>query len=250
MPSNIQKRQISDIYYNDSFYKSQKSGSHASAQIIVAYIITKFGRYIKTVVDYGCGSGAWLNVFEHYGREIKGFDFGQGVKENLFISQDKYERMDLTSDWNKEREYDLALCLEVAEHIPENHSTKLIEILVSSAPLILFSAAIPGQGGVNHINEQYPSYWIKKFIDYDYSCFDIIRPKFWYNKHIEYWYRQNCLIFKKNNIIISGLEDDKRVDIFSQAHLIDVVHPELLKEKCAQMTNMFSMIKNKFNKSL
>ena len=94
-----------------------------------------------------------------------------------------------------DQRFDLALCLEVAEHLPASSAPVLIESLVSAAPVVLFSAAVPEQGGVHHINEQWPSYWEKLFAERGLRKFDVIRPLIWNNCSIQPWYRQNLYLF-------------------------------------------------------
>jgi hypothetical protein len=61
--------------------------------------------------------------------------------------------------------------------------------------VILFSAAIPFQGGTNHVNEQWPEYWVKHFQDRNYVVIDCLRKQIWQNDNVEWWYAQNILIF-------------------------------------------------------
>lgn len=91
--------------------------------------------------------------------------------------------------------FDLAQSLEVAEHLDECYADNFVALLTSLSNIILFSAAIPHQGGTHHINCQPPAYWAKKFAQYDFECYDILRMKFWDNNAIASWYRQNSLIF-------------------------------------------------------
>jgi hypothetical protein len=90
---------------------------------------------------------------------------------------------------------------------------------------ILFSAAIPGQGGSLHVNEQWPSYWIKLFSEHGYRCFDFIRPQIWTDRAIESWYRQNILFFSKRDI---------RLEPSQQNWLgADIAHPEIFMSERA-----------------
>lgn len=123
------------------------------------------------------------------------------------------------------------MCLEVAEHIPEGKADNLVKLITSSAPLALFSAAIPGQGGVRHVNEQYPSYWIAKFSSFEFECYDMIRPRFWNNAKVSLWYRQNMLIFKKKGEEIRGIDHTKKVDLAAGKNMVDIVHPDLFADK-------------------
>jgi hypothetical protein len=91
--------------------------------------------------------------------------------------------------------YDLAVCLEVAEHLPESSAADLVRALTAFAPVVLFSAAVPGQGGVGHINEQWPAYWKGLFEQHGFYRRDPIRPRIWTNERVHWWYRQNIFLF-------------------------------------------------------
>jgi hypothetical protein len=83
------------------------------------------------------------------------------------------------------------MSLEVAEHLPPDRSNSFIAELTALAPVALFSAAIPQQGGTDHINERWQSYWAGLFKKRGFSPLDVIRPAVWENDAVERWYRQN-----------------------------------------------------------
>jgi hypothetical protein len=85
--------------------------------------------------------------------------------------------------------------LEVAEHLPIQSAGGFVAELTALAPFILFSAAIPGQGGTNHLNEQWPEYWATRFAGHGYRVLDCIRPRIWEDDRIDFWYRQNIFLF-------------------------------------------------------
>src|SRR5690606_34222821 len=104
---------------------------------------------------------------------------------------------DLTKKLELNKKYDMAISLEVAEHLPESAADTFVESLTSHASIILFSAAIPQQGGQYHVNEQWPNYWNEKFKKRGFQAFDILRSEFWNNEHVPWWYRQNMVFFVK-----------------------------------------------------
>jgi len=65
----------------------------------------------------------------------------------------------------------------------------------------LFSAAVPGQGGTEHVNEQWPEYWHDKFANYGFLKLDIIRKEIWLNPSVKYWYRQNTFVYTKKDLL-------------------------------------------------
>ena len=103
--------------------------------------------------------------------------------------------MDLSRPFKINGRYDLAICLEVAEHIPDEHSRDLVDALCAAAPVVLFSAAVPGQGGTGHINERWPEYWRERFEARGYRICDVIRPRIREDRRVVWWYRQNIVIY-------------------------------------------------------
>jgi SAM-dependent methyltransferase len=158
----------------------------------------------NSVVDVGCGIGTFLYCFKEKGvQNVIGID-GKWVnnelkrkylKDSEFIEHNLDEKIELSS------KFDLVLCLEVAEHLKEDSANILIETLINLGDIIIFSAAIPNQGGQNHINEQWPSYWIEKFNSYNFFALDCLRPAFAENNSIEWWYRQNIMLLVKESRI-------------------------------------------------
>lgn len=95
--------------------------------------------------------------------------------------------------------------------------------LTSFSDVILFSAAIPNQGGTHHVNEQWPSYWAEKFLARGFVPADCIRFKLWNDKNISFWYRQNLIIFVRKNALHKYPMLEREVS----KPLPDAVHPEL-----------------------
>jgi hypothetical protein len=93
--------------------------------------------------------------------------------------------------------FDLAISFEVAEHLPANRAAGFIADLCSLAPVVAFSAAIPGQGGTGHINEQWPAYWCDLFAGCGYQVTGALRWEIWNDDNIENWYRQNLIVAVK-----------------------------------------------------
>ena len=113
----------------------------------------------------------------------------------LKIPSDRFRHVDLDATIDLDRRFDLAISLEVAEHLAPERAGSFVATLVALAPIVLFSAAVPGQCGVLHRNEQWPSYWAKLFTQHGYVALDILRPRIWDDAAIAWWYRQNLLLF-------------------------------------------------------
>lgn len=211
--------------YKAEFFDGHRDGSRRSAAIAVPVLVELFQP--RSVVDVGCGTGTWLSVFcEHGVTDILGVD-GPWVEERQREIPDVFFReYDLTQPVALERTFDLALCLEVAEHLPAEAAPALIASLTALAPVVVFSAAIPGQGGEGHINERWPSFWSRYFAAHGYVCFTGLRQRLWPSDAVEFWYRQNMLCFvaeARPDLI----DRASRGDEGSTAGPLDVVHPQL-----------------------
>lgn len=216
--------------YNDNFHAVHFQNSMSSANEIVPLFLSYFKP--KTVLDIGCGLGSWLKIFEENQCEVFGIDGDYVETKDLVIESDKFKTYDLNLKYNLHKKFDLVTSLEVAEHIlPENAKT-FIESMCLHGDVILFSAAIPGQEGTLHYNEQYNDYWIDIFAQNGYQCVDFLRHKIWNNNKISWWYRQNILIFIKETEINNSLYEfiTKEKSQYQNSY----VHPSLFEYKCAK----------------
>lgn len=173
--------------------------SISSAEVIVPLVLKSLAPHsVQSVIDVGCGEGRWLSVFKKNGvLKVFGVDGTLVAKERLVIGTDEFKQVDLESSFTIERKADLVVSLEVAEHLPNSKAEDFVAILISLAPVVLFSAAIPHQGGSHHINEQWPEYWDKKFKAHGYVPIDIIRRKVWNDARVSFFYAQNILLYVK-----------------------------------------------------
>lgn len=206
--------------YDKKFYISQKNGSYAAAKQICPFVLSLFPQ-THSVIDIGCGAGGWLAWFAAQGKTITGYDFGEGVEENLFISQEHYHTADLSLPLKLNHRFDLAISLEVGEHIEESGADIFVANLCNASDIILFSAAIPKQGGHHHVNCQWPEYWAQKFSTRGYAAFDILRPLFWQIDAIPWWYRQNMILYINKN---AGI-DVAHLDKYNTFNCLPIRHP-------------------------
>ena len=180
--------------YSTKFYAGQVDGSAHSAAVVVPLVLSLLP--VKSVVDVGCGVGPWAAEFLANGvREVWGIDGDYVNRSQLRIPPDRFVARDLTKPLQFNRTFDLAICLEVAEHLPESRAGSFVSDLTSLSPCVLFSAAIPGQGGTHHINLQYLPYWIDLFQRRGYKGIDPIRPRILGDPSVEWFYQQNTVMF-------------------------------------------------------
>lgn len=179
--------------YTRWFYRTRREWARQAASRVLPQALELTGA--RTLIDVGCGTGCWLSATEGLGLErVVGVDGPWVRRQDLEIPADRFRAVDLTGEWEAGR-FDLAMSLEVAEHLPAESADRFVAKLCSLAPIVLFSAAIPGQGGQHHVNEQWPGYWIEKFEGQGFELFDILRPRLWKDGEIPYWYRQNMMLF-------------------------------------------------------
>lgn len=179
-----------DITHADRFPQSTDS-----ARAILP-VLFKIAGDFKTSVDLGGGIGAWTRVLQESGLDRAVSIDAPGMDpDELLIEWDDFVACDLSREFPEVIRADLALCLENAEHLPPSQSKPLVDYLTSCAEVVLFSAAIPGQPSLYHINEQPHAYWKGLFREKGFRCFDCIRPHIVGDTTIPYWYRQNMFLF-------------------------------------------------------
>jgi SAM-dependent methyltransferase len=168
-----------------------------SATVIINYLGENLGVRPKSVIDVGCGLGQWLYTYNmKYGSQVLGVDGQHVPREDSFIEEENRLRCDLQDFIVSEtaERFDLSLCLEVAEHLEESLADSLVEKLTSLGDIIVFSAAIPGQTGEQHVNEQPHRYWLEKFEKRGFQIFDPFRKEFWNDPRVNWWYAQNMFL--------------------------------------------------------
>ena len=218
--------------YDAKFYANQKCKSRVSAARVIALIKPILGD-VKSIVDIGCGAGGWLAEFAEAFDDIavQGVDHPGVPRESLFIDPDDFMGWDLSSTIDLKRRYDVAMSLEVAEHIDEANADKFVENLTRHADIVLFSAAVPRQGGTGHVNERWPNYWIRRFEARGYILRDVVRPLIWDENEVASWYQQNTFLFEKPK---SGLNTDELSDWGGRA----MVHPGMWMRKTEPVKSM------------
>lgn len=180
------------------FY-SLSEESYKIAKLIIPSVFEIIG-IPDSVLDLGGGYGQWCKAFKEFGiKKVLCIDHPSIETKNLLIEEKEFYPCDINKELPKKEIYDLSICLEFCEHIKQNRSHDVIEFLTNTSDKILFSAAIPHQGGFNHINEQRAIFWQKLFYKHGYLMFDLIRPQIINKKEIPYYYRQNMFLYVNKN---------------------------------------------------
>ncbi|MCA1550695.1 hypothetical protein I6F36_28085 [Bradyrhizobium sp. BRP19] len=217
---------MKSLFYSAGYYDGISNVSKRSAEAMLPRIFEAVQP--KSWIEIGSGTGSWTKTAIELGiPECRAVD-GPWVKNSeLLIPPDKFLKHDLTQPLNLNRTFDLALSLEVAEHLDQRFADTIVQTLVSHADVVVFGAAIPMQGGTHHVNEQWPSYWISKFVGQGYECFDFVRATCWNDDKIAPFYIQNTFLFIKSGrhpALASKLRSTI-ADIYSRSHNLAFVHP-------------------------
>jgi SAM-dependent methyltransferase len=217
--------------YDENFYHEQVDGSVQSAAIVFDILYNIFKP--RSVVEFGCGLGGWLAAAEAYGAEkLKGFDGDWVDTEKLKSKNIDFTPVNFEEAIEVSARFDLAISLEVAEHLTPEKAKTFVRTICNASDVVLFGAAIPFQGGANHINEQWQSYWVELFADEGYQCHDILRKQIWDNNAVELWYRQNTFLFVREN---SPLNMSEKLKDYGFS-ILNLVHPKLYLYKTMHLT--------------
>jgi len=217
--------QLADLY-GSRFYGGQRHSSFQAAEAMLPVVLDHLRP--TAVVDVGCGVGTWLGAALQLGiPRAVGLDGPWVEKDRLQNPAIELVTHDLESPLPLAERFDLAMSLEVAEHLTPGRAESFIQELCGLSDCVLFGAAIPGQGGINHIHERWQGYWKDLFSQNGYRCLDIVRPTFWDRAELPVHYRQNTFLY------IHGSREDLLARFADQGHPggapwpINMVHPEV-----------------------
>lgn len=186
--------------YGSDFFSYQQIGSLSSARTVVPFI--RHHLKCASVVDVGCGAGAWVKAYMESGTpDVLGVDAPYLPPEQLLFDRSRFRALDVGKPFRLGRAFDIAQCVEVAEHLSPSCSETLVDNLVAHAPVVVFSAAPPGQGGENHVNERPYGFWRELFDRRGYRLFDFVRPQIRHLAQVEKWYRYNLLVFVRDDAL-------------------------------------------------
>ncbi len=205
--------------YSSRYYEGLKEDSAGSARETVPLVLRLFPA--KTVVDVGCGSGTWTKAYADNGCDVLGIDGAIVRVDQLLIPAERFQRANLAEPLRLDRRFDLVNCLEVAEHLPPARGESFAADLCRLGDVVVFSAAVPGQGGTHHVNEQWPSYWLPFFRMQGFVPLDCLRHQLWGNDKVAWWYVQNMFAFVKE----SRLAEFPAAVAANRPWPIDLVHP-------------------------
>ena len=208
----------------------QETHNRVSAQAILPILFERYQP--RSVVDVGCGLGTWLSVAKELGvAEIAGLEGAWLDRKLARVPSSAITTADLEKPFNLGRRFDLAMTLEVAEHLSEDAAEGFVDSLTRHADVVLFSAAIPFQGGHHHVNERFPDYWRQLFAARGYAVIDLIRPRIWERSEILVWLRQNLLVYARASLTAPG----GPFAGLAATGPIALVHPDMYMERLTML---------------
>lgn len=209
--------------YDRCFYEGLDERTRFAADRVMDLVLDVLPP-IRSCIDIGCGVGTWLAAISDRGVEdIVGAEGDWLDPSMLAIDAERFRTIDLRKPIDIDRRFDLAISLEVAEHITDAQGAALVRALTELADFVLFSAAVPCQGGNHHVNEQWQSYWGRQFADLGFCAIDTIRPAIWSDPRIDVWYRQNIVLYVKRERV----SDLRRCVAPVDPESLSRVHPDL-----------------------
>lgn len=211
---------MKDPSYDAEFFEQLDEPAARSAAIVWDIL----SRHIQpsSVVDVGCGTGQWLlEARRRFNAETLGIDGRWNVALESNVGDHCY--VDFESDFSIDRLFDMAICLEVAEHLTGDASVRLIQELCRASDVVLFSAAVEEQPGEHHINCKWQSEWMLEFEKRGFICLDVLRPLVWAEPQVAWWYKQNMFLAVAPS---SDRLDQKSIGKLQAAYPTDIVHPE------------------------
>ncbi len=150
----------SDIY-SELYYKQIEQFELASVDAIAEWL--KDNLHPTAVIDVGCGPGHLLSALHSRGIRVLGLDYSKASEAAVKSKGLAFGHFDLLQEKALPGSpWDLVVCCEVAEHLEAQHAGVFLDNLTSGGNLIFLTAAEPGGGGLNHVNEQPNSYWISR----------------------------------------------------------------------------------------
>ena len=186
--------------YDQKFIQYAATSSRYGASKVIPVVLSALD--VGSVLDVGCAGGGWLSEWQQAGvNDVFGVDGAYVDMADLAIERERFMSADLAKPFDLGKTFDLVQSLEVAEHIDETAADVFVANIVKHAGrYILFSAAVPGQGGEHHVNEQPYDYWRARFGEAGFAAYDFVRPRIAADNGISFWYRYNIILFVRNEL--------------------------------------------------
>lgn len=212
---------MAHLQYDHAFYAYTDEAALRSAQVVASEVHQILSP--ESIADFGCGCAGWVAVWKRLGvADAVGVDGSWVDSERLLIEPHEFVEHDLCRPIDLGRRFDLVQSLEVAEHLPATAAEGFVKTLTSHSDVVLFSAAPPGDGGMQHINEQPYDYWRELFRSEGFLMFDVVRPRLRDRTEVEPWYRYNAFIYVREERVPELPEEIQSTRVDKSGRVADV----------------------------
>lgn len=159
----------------------------------------------KSLLDVGCGTGHYLRFCVDHGlSDVLGIEGSPHAFERLLVDKSQVVRHDLREPFRAGRKWDVALSIEVAEHIDKASAGTYVRTLATSSDTVVLTAARPGQGGRAHVNLQPPEWWQERFrqehFEYDERLTERLKAGIRRAREsgafVTSWFEPNVMVFR------------------------------------------------------
>jgi SAM-dependent methyltransferase len=216
--------------------KRQEAANLRSAEIV----LSRLWSYVRprSILDVGCGLGSWLAAARERGvQDLAGIE-GPWFEPPGGTATTAVVRCDLEQGFALRRRFDLAICLEVVEHLSPAGGARLLDSIVQHADIVMFSAAVPHQGGRHHVNEQPLDHWAEEFRRRGLSVHDFLRADIWDDRDVLAWLRQNVVVFARRETL--GMPPWIRRPPANRGPM-SVIHPELYTARMTELDRILRL---------
>ena len=189
-----------DLIYDANYFQNDVDGpASQSAPAVAASIMNDLSP--RAVIDVGCGTGALLAQLRAAGCRVVGLEYADAAREMCRERGLDVRPFDIASDTMDDAQMcDVAISMEVAEHLPARVADRYVDLLARLGKTVVFTAAPPGQGGTDHVNEQPHEYWIRKFQERDCALDQALTSRWrqsWKESgDVQSWYYNNLMVFR------------------------------------------------------
>jgi SAM-dependent methyltransferase len=230
-----------DVY--EDLHGGQLKSEEQANRVSADRILTIVEEYLRpaSVLDVGCGLGTWIAALQSRGiTDVRGIDGPWLDPKDAVCDPSVLQVTDLEAPFDLNRRFDLVVCLEVAEHLSSAAAERFVESLVRHSSAVLFSAAIPFQGGHHHVNERFLSYWVTLFAKHAFQPLDIVRGRIWHDQQVLWWLRQNMVLFAHKDLIEANASLKR---VAEHQGPVSVVHPDVYTQRIRDLLAQLEQFK-------